>query len=647
MKKKTSFKRLLGKLPLFKVVTGDRAQRAAIVLFVYIAVLVLMMYSAMPERYSLQAGDIAPVDIPAQKDIIDTAETQKLINQAKASVKTIYSRDHTIPVEVRRKVEDFFDTVFEVRADQDLTPEQRAEKIKIRKTPGLEDKDIDTCLQAADDELGSIRQSILDVTEQIMSVGVTPDAIERSKKEIADFFNKQHYRQPMKDLGYNISVGVIRPNLLPDEEETKRDLEEAARSVTPVIIRKGQNIVNKGEVLTRAHIDMLKNAGLLKESFVDLRLLTGYGVLILILTVLTVLYIKYFHRPIYVNRGNLMMIGLITVVILFVSFGSSMLSKYLAPVPAISMLITMLLSPRLAIMITLPIAISMGLLAGNDITVVFTALIGGLVGSMKIMESNQRRDLFFAGLLVGVSNSLVILAMATVTGSGILGALRESAWGLLNGGFVAVLTIGTLPIWENLFDIITPLKLLELSNPNQPLLKKLLMEAPGTYHHSIIVGNLAEYAAREIGANSLLARVGAYYHDVGKVKRPYFFSENQMAGDNPHDKITPSLSTLIITSHVSDGVEMAKQSKIPGIIRDIIEQHHGDSIVAYFYHKATAATTLNATALWPLGIPPLRGVPSPVIDLATKTTSATSSKLMKVMCTGDCRTFQSSVYVNG
>ena len=137
-----------------------------------------------------------------------------------------------------------------------------------------------------------------------------------------------------------------------------------------------------------------------------------------------------------------------------------------------------------------------------------------------------------------------------------------------------------------MFGIITPLKLLELSNPNQPLLKMLLMEAPGTYHHSVIVGNLAEHAAQKIGANSLLARVGAYYHDIGKIKRPYFFNENQMAMDNPHDKITPSLSTLIITSHVKDGVELAKQHKVPGVVIDMIKQHHGDSVISYFYHKA-------------------------------------------------------------
>jgi hypothetical protein len=158
--------------------------------------------------------------------------------------------------------------------------------------------------------------------------------------------------------------------------------------------------------------------------------------------------------------------------------------------------------------------------------------------------------------------------------------------GIVNGILSSVLTIGFLPFWETAFGITTSVRLLELSNPNQTLLKRLLVEAPGTYHHSILVGNLAEAAAEEVGANALLARVGAYYHDIGKIKRPYFFIENQLSSENPHDKLAPSLSTLIITSHIKEGIEMAKEYKLPQSIIEIIQQHHGNSHLAYFYQKA-------------------------------------------------------------
>jgi len=159
-------------------------------------------------------------------------------------------------------------------------------------------------------------------------------------------------------------------------------------------------------------------------------------------------------------------------------------------------------------------------------------------------------------------------------------------FGIFNGLISSIFTMGILPYLETIFGITTSIRLLELANPNQPLLKRLMTEAPGTYHHCIMVGNLGEAAADAIGANGLEVRLGAYYHDIGKLKRPYFFAENQFSGANPHDNITPQLSTLIITSHVKDGLEMAREEKLPPILMDMIAQHHGDSKVSYFYFKA-------------------------------------------------------------
>ncbi|OPZ70969.1 MAG: hypothetical protein BWY80_01413 [Firmicutes bacterium ADurb.Bin456] len=182
---------------------------------------------------------------------------------------------------------------------------------------------------------------------------------------------------------------------------------------------------------------------------------------------------------------------------------------------------------------------------------------------------------------------MAIFVVGLVTGTP-LGLLISTslALGITSGILSSILTNGSLPFLEHTFQITSPVRLLELSHPNNVLLKRLLTEAPGTYHHSIIVGNLAESAADAVGGESLLVRVGAYYHDIGKIKRPYFFIENQMTSDNPHDKIAPSLSTLILTSHVKDGVELAREHRLPQGIIDIIEQHHGSGLVSYFYHKA-------------------------------------------------------------
>jgi putative nucleotidyltransferase with HDIG domain len=161
----------------------------------------------------------------------------------------------------------------------------------------------------------------------------------------------------------------------------------------------------------------------------------------------------------------------------------------------------------------------------------------------------------------------------------------------LDGIFAAVLAMGSIPLLEGPFGLITAMKLIELSNPNQPLLRKLQVEAPGTYYHSIMVGNLAEAGTEAVGGNSLLARVGAYYHDIGKTKRPYFFVDNQFGAENPHDKLAPGLSALIISSHVRDGIELAREHRVPEAIVNFIREHHGTMLISFFYQKALQADT--------------------------------------------------------
>ncbi|MDD6882284.1 MAG: HDIG domain-containing protein, partial [Eubacteriales bacterium] len=197
----------------------------------------------------------------------------------------------------------------------------------------------------------------------------------------------------------------------------------------------------------------------------------------------------------------------------------------------------------------------------------------------------QRTATFLAGLLIAVTNFLTTLSIGLINSTDIRTVLSYATWAAGGGLLSAVLCIGLQPLLEWMFNLVSSAKLLELSNPNHPLLRRMLLEAPGTYHHSIIVANLAEAAADAVGANGLLARVGAYYHDVGKLKRPIYFKENQM-GDNPHMRTDPRVSTAILTAHTRDGVQMAQKARIPEPVIDIIREHHGDTPVIYFYDKA-------------------------------------------------------------
>ncbi|MDO6354470.1 HDIG domain-containing protein [Caloramator sp. CAR-1] len=262
------------------------------------------------------------------------------------------------------------------------------------------------------------------------------------------------------------------------------------------------------------------------------------------------------------------------------------ISLYVIPVAFMPIILTMIFDHELAFFIFSISILMLAILTKFVIEELFIYLIGGLLGVIFVHNLHDRSNVMFGGVLIGFLNSLIILSLGLILGKEFTQVFINMSYTIAGGIFSSVLAIGIMPIFEQIFDVVTPIKLMELSNPNQPLLKKVLFEAPGTYHHSILVGNLAEAAAEKIGANSLLARVGAYYHDIGKIKRPYFFKENQITNDNPHDNLTPKLSAMIISSHVKDGIELAEQYKLPNIIKQIIEEHHGTTLIKYFYAVA-------------------------------------------------------------
>jgi putative nucleotidyltransferase with HDIG domain len=298
------------------------------------------------------------------------------------------------------------------------------------------------------------------------------------------------------------------------------------------------------------------------------------------------LYLSYFYPEIYKNVNKLILLGIISIFVVLLAKITSQASGYLMPIASASMLIAISLNPNIAILLTVILSLLIGFIPGGGLNYILVSVISGIVAIYSIRKITQRSSLTRAGLIIAGVNIITISALGLINNEGYYLILQNNLWGVLNGFLSVILTIGILPFLESYFDITTSFKLMELSNPNQPLLKKMILEAPGTYHHSIVVGNLSETAAEEIEGNGLLARVGAIYHDIGKIKRPYFFTENQEAYKNIHDEMEPSLSALVIASHVKEGIELAKTHKLPKDIIDIIAQHHGTNLITYFFHRA-------------------------------------------------------------
>jgi putative nucleotidyltransferase with HDIG domain len=262
------------------------------------------------------------------------------------------------------------------------------------------------------------------------------------------------------------------------------------------------------------------------------------------------------------------------------------LSPLVVPMAALGMLGTLMLKTRLAAMLVVFLSINLAAVGGTDPQYILVGLLGGLTGVFLVTNVSQRRDLLKAGIIASLVVTAAAVGASQISESSWSRAGAGLAWGLGNGFLSVVATMGLITIYEMVFNLPTPLKLLELADPTRPLLKELMMKAPGTYNHSIIMGNIAETAAEAIGANPLLARVGAYYHDIGKLNRPDYFIENQFHIKNPHDHLTPGLSKLAITAHVRDGVRFAQDEGLPPEVVDIIKEHHGTTVLSYFYHKA-------------------------------------------------------------
>ncbi len=365
--------------------------------------------------------------------------------------------------------------------------------------------------------------------------------------------------------------------------------------------------INKGEVIVEAGRRVSDKAARILEEIarregIRNRKYAYFGLTLLILLILYVFYldIKRYRPQLVSDTRKIFLLAFLLLITVIVSqFSKYVLSLvadkipldtitigFALPVSAGAMLVCLLFDFHLALAFSFVVSILLGFLfQGNPFMPIYYFL-GSIVAALSVIQCKKRSAVLRAGALTGLVNVITIAGIDLYKGELLSGATYDASAGFFGGLAVSMIVSASLPFFEALFDIATDIKLLELLDPNQPLLKELVYRSPGTYHHSIVIGNLAEAAAEAIGENPLLARVGAYYHDVGKIRKPEYFIENQRVSENKHDRLTPSMSSLIIAAHVKDGVEMAREHKLPSSVVDIIHQHHGTSLITYFYQKA-------------------------------------------------------------
>jgi len=608
---------------------NSRAVRV-LVFFLFAAVFYLSLSPKwVQETYDIEENSISEQEIRAPRMIENKAATLRARAEAAEDVQPVYS---VISMRNDELLELLFDKLEQVNADAQLTAD---EKITIYKNefPLIHREFMASLLKSYE---GSHKPSLLEevslrldehayripeetyyklpripvsvladmettaksITTRLMSDRMTDPEIARVR--VPELVNaSQLANNNEREVVQELVRFVLTPNRFYDEEATKEAKVRASEQTNPIYIMEGEVIVAAGERITAEKYAILEELGLLKSQTSNWPQL-GTAAIALLCALVLYLYIRQNDLPLSSNNLHVLMLVLIisltAVGMWIVSLAQAERYPYvglLAPVAMGSILIAILLGQRLAYLSAVLTGIMASVVLNTnqetlfDFFYGFVAVIAGFVSVFAIHRASQRSALLRAGLLAAAGSALSAVSLIIIGNDF---AARELLFALAfaaAGGIVtAVLVIGLLPFFEGAFGILSPLKLVELSNPNHPLLRKLLTETPGTYHHSVMVGNLSEAAAEAIGANGLLCRVGSFYHDVGKTKRPAYFIENQNNMENPHDQIDPSLSKSIIIAHVRDGVEMLAAHKLPKQIRDIAEQHHGTMVLKYFYHKA-------------------------------------------------------------
>ncbi|MFH1625210.1 MAG: HDIG domain-containing metalloprotein, partial [Pseudomonadota bacterium] len=401
-----------------------------------------------------------------------------------------------------------------------------------------------------------------------------------------------------------ISQRLIEPNLTFNKNETEQRRIKIRENVKPVFyqVKKGEIIVREGERIKNEHLVKLK--AFQKVRKYDNLVLTSLGLILLVVLLSYIVYhfaLKNF-KEISVKNKDLLLISITlgAVVMLaklgiliceavnnsfpFLPFDSCL---YVIPIASGAMLICTVLNIRVALIFAVIVSILSAILFENRLEFFIYSFIGSVVAGHGVIQTRLRTTLIKAGGLVGLANIITILSLNMVNGYLFtFDTVFDIAFGFFGGLLAGFTVIGITPLVEALFGYTTDTKLLELANLDNRILRDLIVQAPGTYHHSIIVGTLVETAAESINANPLLVRVSAYYHDIGKIKKPLYFVENQRGTENKHEKLAPSMSSLILMSHVKDGVEIARANRLGQPIIDVIKQHHGTSLITFFYQKA-------------------------------------------------------------
>ncbi|WP_214760973.1 HDIG domain-containing metalloprotein [Exiguobacterium sp. s146] len=560
----------------------------------------ILYFTVRPSIISVEPLGIAEQDIRSPVTIEDRTATERLRQEAVNSVGSQFSLRREFADQQIAKVEQLFAAFEETEADTELSDiKNRLNSTEVNGFLG--DDELNLLLEASENTRRTVEDVTVTALQEVMEnrIETSSQSISEARERAETLVDQSPLSLEFRAIANSLSDQLIVPNYVFDSEATREREQQAVDAVEPVIIQEGQLLVNQGEVVTREIYRKLELTGAIdpNRSFAPLfgsyllsGLLTSGFLFMLIRSKIQQLLLR---PKILITVYGLLLLQLgIFFGVGYIGIEFTTYAYVLAPTAFVVLLLRILVDERVALASALITMIAGSVVASfgqntSFMTVVYFAT-GSFLAVFLVEPKIQRKRLFLSGVLLGIINIIMVLALLFLRNTQVTWEMVAylSGFAITSALLSIVLTFGFLPFLEPWFGVLSSGRLIELMSPTHPLLRKLLMEAPGTYHHSMMVANLAESACEAIGADGLLARVASYYHDLGKTERPLHFIENQQNGVNPHDRLTPEESADIIMAHPYDGADLLSRYKLPKEIIDIAEQHHGTSLLKFFYVKA-------------------------------------------------------------
>ncbi|PEB53392.1 hypothetical protein CON65_04010 [Bacillus pseudomycoides] len=572
-----------------------------------------LMNNVKPEQLDVEEFSISKQTIHSPIKIEDKVITDKKKKDAAQKVQDQYTYRSEYKQNKVDIVNSVFDVINEVNAEikaaspdeqKKISATDRLEKLKKKLptdlTKSLSDEVLLNFVNAEQTQLNMARDAAITAINSIMSSPIKMDEENAARERFVSEISTVNISSDLKEALNALGKYAITANYFYDPVVTKDRRKLAEDEVAPVYILQGQILVKEGDTITPEIYNQLKLVGLLEQGntfqpFVGLAIVIGVLLFFMHKQFESFLKLKREEKPYILAYTTILAITvvLMKIISLFQKLEYAGIA-YVVPVAMGTILVKLMIGDRFVFLTSMIFSVCGSILFNEGVTstlnysVGIYVLLSSLSVSIFLKEKNRRTLILQAGILVSVLN-VVVLAALLLLRNGNFSVLEIGSQLLMaaaSGIISSILAMGILPYLESGLGIVSSMKLVELSSPNHPLLRKILLEAPGTYHHSVMVANLSEAACEAVGANGVLARVGAYYHDIGKTVQPHFFIENQMGIENPHDKLDPETSRDIIIAHVTNGVKMLEEHHIPQEIIDIAGQHHGTTLLKYFYYKA-------------------------------------------------------------